>query len=235
MTRVYYVGWDEPIECTYDHKFLVKRNGSLSWIKAYALLPSDSVAFPKQKEWKHLDKIKILPKWRAFERPNTVCNVDGCNNHVLARGMCCSHYERWKKTTPINMRTPPEKRANGRYVFLPDEIEATDDVLYMLGWYVAEGFSSTRGGKGSFISLSGHEDETGNLKKIAKVFDRLGVRWTIYTKKTSKGVELRAYSYELSMWLMNWFGRGAKNKTLPKEILNLPPSQAATFLSGSIS
>jgi superfamily II DNA or RNA helicase/intein/homing endonuclease len=232
MTRVHYVGWEDPIECTHDHKILVKREGDVVWIRACDALPSDSVAFPKQMGFSTLQTIEIKKEWRAFDRKKTECSESGCKGKIVARGMCSKHYQIWKKITDKSSRKTPERVANGRYVFLPDRICVTNDILYMLGWYAAEGFSSIKGGKGSFVSLSGHKKEEHVLRKIARLFDSWGVRWTIYEKKGTNGIELRAYSYELAMWLMSWFGHRAKNKMLPEEIMNITQEQAAVFLRG---
>jgi len=230
VTAIEYVGWWEPLVCTYDHKILIKRDGELMWVMAHTVLPSDSMVFPKVKGHKPLERVVIDDGWRLFPKPVTECVV--CGEPVEARRMCRVHYREWLKKNRGKVETGRGASSNGRYVRLPDEITITDDWLRLLGWYAAEGFASVKKGKGRFISLSGHEDEESVLTGFGRVFDSLGVKWSIYRAKKTKGIELRAYSAELAIWFMRWFGHRAENKTLPDEIVNLPPHQASVFLRG---
>lgn len=231
VTRIEYVGWSEPLACTYDHKIFIKREGSCKWVRACDTLPSDSMAFPKQKKWTRLESVKIKPEWRLYktgEKP-TKCTFENCDKPIEARGLCRIHYR--SLISGLDRPKKPEQ-INSRYVRLPDEIEINDDWLYLFGWFAAEGFSSLLPGKSKFVSFSGHEKEEQTLKKIACILNGLGIKSYIYRKKGEHGIEMRSYSGELSLWFRAWFGHTAKNKTLPKEILDLPPDQAAIFLKG---
>jgi intein/homing endonuclease len=231
VTRIEYVGWHEPLACTFDHKVFVKRNGIPQWLWACNVLPSDSMAFPKHAFYHTLDSVKIKDEWRIYKeaKKEAVCSINGCLNPIEARGMCRIHYREVlnKKERPI---APPQ--INSRYVRLPDNIKITEDWLYLFGWFVAEGFSSIASGKSKFVSFSGHEKEENVLLKISKTLLTLGIKSTIYRKKNSHGVEMRSYSGELALWFRDWFGHMAKNKTLPTEITRLCPEQAAIFLKG---
>lgn len=228
MTRVNYLGWCEPIVCTHDHKFYVKRDCQRQWVEAHDLLPTDAMAFPKIKTWKELKQVEIKSGWRLYEtgiKP-TVCH---CGESVYARGLCKGHYRELLKQ---NVRPPKPETVNSRYVRLPDKIEIDDEWLYLFGWYVAEGFSSLDEGKSKFVSFSGHQKERFILEKIAKKINALGIKSTIYEQKASLGIEMRAYSGELAFWFRDWFGHKAANKNLPPEIMQLPPKQASSFLRG---
>ncbi len=235
VTKIEYFGWQEPLECTYDHKIMVKRDGELQWLEAHKLLPSDSMCFPKIKNCKKLESVKIKDEWRVYSEEEIkkykaeICNYDGCSAKVEARGMCRVHY---RSTIKNGQRPPKPMQINPRYVRLPDEIIIDDEWLYIFGWFAAEGFSSILPGKSKFLSFAGHEKEKEILIKIQKKFETLGVKGTIYSKNSSKGIELRVYSGELADWFREWFGHGASNKKLPIEIMELPPTQAATFLKG---
>lgn len=234
MTKIEYVGWFEPLTCTHDHKILVQRNGQIDWLPAHSILPGDNMVFPKQKNYKRLDKVTVKKEWRVYEttKRQTTCSEQNCDQPLLARGLCQNHYRRnLRKMGNDRPATPPQM--NSRYKPLPEEIIINDDWLYLLGWYAAEGCAPIcNNGKRKFISCSAHEKEEKILQKIGTILRELGINSSIRHPKDSKAIELRAYSRELANWFGAWFGDGAKNKSLPQEILALPPDQAAAFLRG---
>lgn len=231
FTKINYKGWYDPLECTYDHRILVKkRDGDIKWLEAHKILPGDSICFPKIKDWKSLEIIETS-KWKLYKEYDDICFIKDCFEKKEARKMCRKHYRYFLRKTNGN-RPAPEIYINGRYKKLPSFINVTDDWLYLFGWYAAEGFASLKKGKGKFVSLSGHEDEEFILKKIGKLFSSIEVNWRIYKNKKTKGIELRAYSEELARWFSDWFGSKCENKKLPQEILQLPPHQAHIVLKG---
>jgi SWI/SNF-related matrix-associated actin-dependent regulator 1 of chromatin subfamily A len=231
MTKIHYVGWNDSIECTHDHRLMVKRGDKTEWIEAHSILPTDSMAFPKIKAWCRLESVTFKKEWRMYDsqlvpRSKQKCH---CGNPVEGRGLCRVHY---RALIESGNRPPKPRQTSPHYVRLPDEIKIDDDWLYLFGWYAAEGFSSMKPGKGYFVSFSGHEKEENVLIRISKKLLALGIKSTIYRKEGSKGIEMRAYSGELAKWFQGWFGIGSENFSLPSEIMNLPPDQAAIFLRG---
>jgi intein/homing endonuclease len=118
---------------------------------------------------------------------------------------------------------------NGRYIQIQRRIELDDDLLYLFGWYAAEGFSSTAGGKGHFISLSGHIKEKPILEKLGERLRKFGVTYSINCRENK--AELRAYSIELANWFSQWFGRTSHEKRIPEFILELPIQKLKTFFA----
>lgn len=116
---------------------------------------------------------------------------------------------------------------NGRYVQIQRRTELDHDLLYLFGWYVAEGFSSTSEEKGRFISLSGHIKEKPILEKLGERLRKFGATYSIYCKENK--AELRAYSIELAKWFGQWFGRTSYEKRIPEFILDLPTQKLKTF------
>lgn len=234
MTRIIYTGWPEPIECTFDHKFLVVRKEKTQpeWVQAHKILPCDSLVFPRPSNNARLITVTIKNEWRRFEAPIGHCIY--CSEPIEGRQMCRKHYRKWLENTPPEKRGKGNQYTNGRYIRLPDKIEIDNEWLFVFGWFAAEGFASVSNNKSDFVSLSGHEKERSILEKCGRVFQRLGVKYSIYSCKGTKGIELRAYSTELARWFRDWFGHGAKNKRLPKEIMLLPQDQALIVLSAYI-
>ncbi len=116
---------------------------------------------------------------------------------------------------------------NGRYAQIQRRTELDRDLLYLFGWYVGEGFSSIDGGKGHFISLSGHIKEKPLLEKLGERLQKFGVTYSIDCKENK--AELRAYSSELVKWFSQWFGRTAPEKRIPEFILDLPSQKLKAF------
>lgn len=234
LTTIRYVGWPEPLVCTYDHKVLVKRDKMIDWVLASSILPSDSMAFPKSMCKNRLEYVFIKDSWRLYlnATKKTTCSYNNCDSIIEARGLCRIHYRELLKD-----KNRPQRplQINSRYVRLPDKIEIDDEWLYLFGWYTAEGFSSLLPGKSKFVSFSGHAKERYILDRIARKLSSYGIKSNIYSSKTSKNsIELRAYSGELALWFRDWFGHTAKHKSLPKEIMGLPIEQAKIFLRGYV-
>lgn len=142
---------------------------------------------------------------------------------------------------PVSARIPETfinnwgtEQRNGRALHLPEQVSLTPDLLYLFGWYLAEGCTVTGTDKGRFVSLSGHEKERSTLEEQAAVLAKFNITSTIYAKTGQRGIELRAYSAELARWFSAWFGSGAETKHLPPELLDLEAEQAAVLLKGYI-
>ena len=125
------------------------------------------------------------------------------------------------------------KQRNGKLVVLPRTFEVTNNLLFLFGWYLAEGFSSTKKGKGSFVSLSGNIRDRKIVERCGKIFSSWGVH--THLSAIDNKVELRAYSIELAKWFSFWFGRTARKKYIPAELLDLPKAQSRYLLEGYLA
>jgi hypothetical protein len=108
-------------------------------------------------------------------------------------------------------------------------------MLFTIGWYMAEGFSSTIAGKGRFVSFSGHAREEPILRRVEAQMNRLGIRCSFYRSKKSQAVELRAFSAELARWFAKWLGEGVYNKRLPPELMSLSVDQSRVLLDAYVA
>jgi hypothetical protein len=235
LTSIRYVGWHEPLVCTHDHKILVKREGveRPRWVQAHQLLPTDSMAFPRPATSVRLEEVKIEDRWRVYKDATKPTGCTLCGAVIEARSLCRIHY-RAVLAQAERPSKPPQ--INPRYVRLPDKIRVTTDWLFLFGWYVAEGFSSVIPGKAKFVSFSGHKKERPILEGLARTIERdLGIRSFIREHPVCQAVEMRAHSSEMANWFYEWFGHGAANKRLPRELLNLPQDQAEALLAGYVA
>jgi len=235
MTSIYYTGWCEPLICTYDHLIFVNRDSNNIWLKAHEILPTDFLVFPKCKNTKRLSKIVIKDEWRLYKSVDkiNICIKNNCNNPTYSRNLCQYHYRKMLKESN---RLPIPPHINSRYKRLPNEFIIDNEWLYLFGYYVANGFSGIRnnGLTPQFVSFAAHKNNKKGLVKIGEKFKQYGLTYTITENKKYNGIEMRIYSGELALMFRELFGHGAKNKQLPKIIMDLPPEQAIYFFNGYI-
>lgn len=239
ITTIKYTGWGDPVECTFDHKWLIRRKEAddpldLEWVQAHRILPGDEMVMARPSSSISLEKVEVKDAWRKYSPAPQNCVVDGCHGQIEARSMCRIHYRELLKL-PVEERPAAPALPPPRYVSLPNHIEIDDEWLFLFGLYAAEGFSSIMEGKGAFVSVSSHRNKEHLLERCAKVFARLGVNAGIYRSKQWQSSELRAHSTELANWFMEWFGHTAEKKSLPKVLMDLPPEQASVLLDGYVT
>ncbi len=121
---------------------------------------------------------------------------------------------------------------NGRLIKAPEKIDITDDFLFVCGYYAGDGFSSTAGGKGRFVSLSGNDGKKQPaLERCRSWFDANGMSEHEH-RGSEHGVERRYFSAEWASWFQQSFGHGARNKQLPEFLLRLSRAQSIHVLAG---
>lgn len=239
ITEIESAGFD-TLKVTDDHPVYVSKyvTGDEGWTPAGDVKPLDRVAIPRWvgagvSELSFPDELRV---WTLDEIAASRVCVE-CGGLVLARNLCTVHYQTWQhawyKAHP-GERLPkmPQRSVNGRHVAMPETVPVDDEFLYLCGWYLAEGCSSVRTGKGSFVSISTREDERFVLERIgAYLEERFGVTSTIYTNPKSRGIELRGYSRELAAWFSHMFGNNSHSKKLPSWVFDLTRDQAAALVA----
>jgi nucleoside-diphosphate-sugar epimerase/intein/homing endonuclease len=116
----------------------------------------------------------------------------------------------------------------GRSVPLPITIHITDNLLWLLGLWVAEGCTFEGGGNG-FVSISGNDKL---LKRAAHIIDfefGLHVVWGAASPARSKSIFVHS---KLLLRLMDYLGFDGNRKRIPGWILGLPLSRLKWFLEG---
>jgi UDP-glucuronate decarboxylase len=119
-------------------------------------------------------------------------------------------------------------RAAGPQAAMPAQIEVTDDLLWLLGLYVAEGCTHEKG-KNAFITISG-EGEL--LKRAAKVIDRsfgLHVTWGKNSDGRARAIFVHS---KLLLRLWDFLGLDHNRKRIPGWILGLPLKRLKWFIEG---
>jgi UDP-glucuronate decarboxylase len=120
-------------------------------------------------------------------------------------------------------------RCAGRSASLPARIELTDDLLWLLGLYVAEGCMH-ESGRNAFISISG---EPKLLERAAAIVTRdLGLHVVRLSEIPGKRAASIAVHSKLLLRLLDYLGFDDNRKRIPGWILGLPLSRLKWFIEG---
>lgn len=114
------------------------------------------------------------------------------------------------------------------YISGPIEFELTDDFLWAIGLYLAEG-SSGVGSNQLIYSLHAEEKEFQN--RLVSIFSNYGYGVAILPHGEN-GCEVQVRSAILSRWFSEWLGRGCENKAIPNELLNLSTNRLSHVVQG---
>lgn len=111
----------------------------------------------------------------------------------------------------------------------PVEFDLTDEFLWAIGLYLAEGSCSAR-----HITFTLHEDETDYQQRVIDLFSALGYTASLMPTGAlgSKGVRIHVSSTNLALWFSSWLGVGCQNKRIPEELMRLPVKKAMHVVRG---
>jgi UDP-glucuronate decarboxylase len=119
-------------------------------------------------------------------------------------------------------------RCGGHSPLMPLEIDLSDEFLWTLGLWVAEGCSHVSQDN-SFITISG---EVELLERAAKVFERdLGLHIVWAPASTQRAASIFVHG-QLLVRLMAHLGFGGNRKRIPGWILGLPLERLKWFIEG---
>ncbi|MDQ3934439.1 MAG: GDP-mannose 4,6-dehydratase [Actinomycetota bacterium] len=132
----------------------------------------------------------------------------------------------------LGVELPAEARVRirhtGRSVPLPATVAITDDLLWLLGLYVAEGCMHEKG-KNAFVTISG-DDRL--LDRAAAIVDReLGLHVTRAPADAARAASIFVHS-KLLLRLLDHLGFDDNRKRIPGWILGLPLSRLKWFVEG---
>ncbi len=120
-------------------------------------------------------------------------------------------------------------RARGSSTELPARIELTDELLWLLGLYVAEGCRHSSG-KNALVNISCDED---TLERAVKVIEReLGSPHIVRAERSSARSAAIVVHSKLLLLLLDHLGFAAGPKRLPGWVLGLPLSRLKWVLEG---
>ena len=115
-------------------------------------------------------------------------------------------------------------------------IDINKDSLYWMGRFVGDGWIEERSRNGEYLDrdksivLCCGKNE---LQELKDIYDKLNIHYIITETKTVYKFVSNGNT-QLLQW-MKKFGRGAYNKTIPDEILDLPNNELRYFIDGYLS
>jgi hypothetical protein len=117
----------------------------------------------------------------------------------------------------------------------PTTFELTDEFLWMVGLYIAEGSTESRSRwPHRTLAFSLHRDELDYQQRIMDLFKSLGYTASIRPSGApgTKGVQIHVSSTNLGQWFAHWIGVGCQKKRIPEELMRLPYKQARHIIRG---
>jgi UDP-glucuronate decarboxylase len=129
-------------------------------------------------------------------------------------------------TVPADARV--RLRHAGKSVSLPARISITDELLWLLGLWVAEGCTYEQG-KAAFLSISGHPDLLDRADAIIR--RTFGVHVVRSSGRDERSGSLFVHA-KLLLRLWDYLGFDGNRKRIPGWILGLPLSRLKWFLEG---
>ena len=134
----------------------------------------------------------------------------------------------WRLGIDIPDDAKVRMRSTGRSVPMPLNVEVTDEVLWLLGLWVAEGSWHESSGN-AFLTIS-CEDEV--LDRATEVIERaFGLHVVRSPASAERAASIFVHS-KLLLGLMDFLGFGINRKRIPGWILGLPLSRLKWFIEG---
>jgi nucleoside-diphosphate-sugar epimerase/intein/homing endonuclease len=129
---------------------------------------------------------------------------------------------------PIPVDALIRLRTSGHAAYLPESIEVPDELLWLLGLYVAEGCRH-ESGKNAFVTISSGREV---LDRAAKIFERELNLHVVHAKPSSPRSAAIFVHSKLLLRLFDDLGFGAGSKRIPGWLLGLPLSRLKWFIEG---
>lgn len=141
-------------------------------------------------------------------------------------------FPRIKETIHTAMMDLPQKirgfHGNGTKN-LPRSVVLDNDIMRFFGYYVSEGCAT---GQATIFCFHSKEDRfMEDVRRVAE--DRLGMHAKIWFHPQKNSATVRVEGMLLSGFLIEHFGRGAHNKTIPDWVLRSSEKQLASFIQGA--
>ena len=125
------------------------------------------------------------------------------------------------------------EQGNGRLKKAPETITLDRETLFVLGYFVGDGFASTLPTKGRFVSFSGNDTtKVDALRRCEAWLKSQNMEPSRQEHADDHGVEIRGYSGEWGNWFQLQFGHTAQHKRLPSWVWSLSREQSRMFMDG---
>jgi intein/homing endonuclease len=206
------------------------------WLESKYIEPGDFVAMPLPKD----ENIKIIDL-KSFAKTEVVTNNYIYNNNISQDfAIALEKIEENNNITRKELRTFVKDqyakealrsfRQGNKPKRIPRFIEITEDLAYLLGWYIAEGCSSEKHG----ISLILNINEYNIAETLGQIYTRIfGYSYSIQTREKENSLKL-CFNNQIFTRFLSQFGKGAKNKEL-SWLVNLSPNLTVKLVDGLLN
>lgn len=186
-------------------------------------------------QWATPNHEVLAIRGRSCRHWHRICK-DSCKGYWQTsqkRFVLCKHKSDFDiKWVPIGELTKNDFLA---YPILKGEkdIPYEEDLLYLFGWFLAEGSTSGKNKKPQIIkfSLGAHEENIANI--LSAIFQKYyGKSGTIKHYPENNKITFYVCNTKLAQWFENQFGKGARNKRIPHRWLFAPIKKQKALLRG---
>ena len=195
----------DPIYATEEHPFYVRKKHRVS--NPYEIYSNGR-----------------LKRIRKFDEPEWVKAKDLTKDYYV--GVAINQKSEIPKWNGMTFKWPNSTREE--YSNVLDKYMNNEDFWWIIGRYIGDGWLVDGYGKNPSygIKICCAQEET---SEITIVLDRLGIHYTIFTERTVNKIQISGK--ELYTFCQP-FGRGASNKRLTQNVINLPINLLQAFLEG---
>ena len=204
------------INVTADHPIWTLREDGGQFIHVQDLKPNDKILFPVDRRIEDKEFINLT-------------EIIDHSDLVIENGYFTRKLSEKYGAEPKRLRGKPGRPINS----LPVDIELTDDFLWFLGLYIAEG--STGGPESKTVSIALSTKETDLIDKTINVLEKLTGKIAAvsdHTKYGDNSVSIELTNIPLSRTLPVLCGKGSHNKHFPEWAQFLPEEKQKALLRG---
>ena len=187
---------------TGNHKIYVHRDGKYDWVPTAEIKKGDSLVYPDYSRcgiYCHIG-VKSLDLKHYF-------SPDDFHEREYVQGRNFGSSLRIEDACFVSHRG----FSKDAEVRIPTELQVDEDLLKVLGWYVAEGWSDTNSYQ---VGFALHAEEQDVADFLISYFARFGIHAKTY-KVSDNGIAVRFFSKVFNRVLTKICGKGANNKHLP--------------------
>jgi intein/homing endonuclease len=222
-----------PMQYTYLHPFLVRREGLVDWIPIERVKATDELYVPVDKRiedrqsvsvWETLSRTEWLPvpseaEIRSMTIPDYVNWTDSekqYRSYIRRLTRDLKPGDLWRRNQRCTQHSP-----------LPGDMDVTDEFLWFIGLYLAEGCVTKDG-----VQIALHAKEMSYADRVIDFASTLGLNASIREGSSENGIIITIYSISFGAWMHSLIGTGCDGKRIPEWMMILPPDKQTHILRG---
>jgi len=220
FTKLKIEGYTNMFSSTSNHKVVVERSGNFVKVPSEELKTGDMLVFPLTK-YSDEDLKFINIKWENYTNKGfTINQVEEVRELALA-GAEPMYISNKTGISVHSVKNVCKKNYKPRVAF-NDDIKIDDDVLFAIGWFIAEGCVHLGSGyPRQFSYCLNSEKEEWVADKLIRIFnEKFGITGVKEFRENAKNLLVNFYSTEFSKLLLEQIGHTSENKQIPDYLYN---------------